>query len=66
MRLSVAFTAHMGVLIEDGDVVNAYAHAKAKCTIIYLIVNDVYQFWYSERHVHDIPLGSGVLLLKAM
>jgi hypothetical protein len=46
--LVIALSADLGFLVEDGGVVNAYAHADAKGTILYLIVNNVFQAWYLE------------------
>jgi hypothetical protein len=65
-RLFIAFAAQLGFLIEDGDVVNEYAHTDAEGPTIYLSVEDVYQSWYLERFQVDLPIGSCVPLLKAM
>jgi hypothetical protein len=64
--LFIAFAAPLGVLIEDGDVVNAYAHKDTEGPTIYLSVDDVYQAWYLEHFLVDLSLGSCVPLLKAM
>jgi hypothetical protein len=66
IRLFVAFTAQLGFLIEDGDMVNVYAHADAEGPTIYLIIDDVYQSWYYKRHGRDLHLGSYAPLLKAI
>jgi hypothetical protein len=66
LRMVVAIAAIFGFLIEDGDVVNAYAHADAEGPTIYLVVEDVFQSWYQARFRVTLPLGSCVPLLKAM
>jgi hypothetical protein len=65
-HLFIAFTAQLGFLIEDGDVVNAYTHVDAEGPTIYLSVDDVFQAWYLERYHLELPLGSCAPLLKAM
>jgi hypothetical protein len=65
-RMFIALAAQLGFLIEDCDVINAYAHADAEGPTIYLSVDDVYQAWYLERFQVDLSLGSCVPLLKAM
>jgi hypothetical protein len=62
----VAIAAILGFLIEDGNVVNAYAHADAEGPTIYLVVDDVFQSWYQARFSITLPSGSCVPLLKAM
>jgi hypothetical protein len=56
-RLFIAFAAQLGFLIEDGNVVNAYAHADAEGPTIYLSVDDVFQSWYLERYHLEHTLG---------
>jgi hypothetical protein len=65
-RLFIAFAAQLGFLIDDGDVVNAYAHADAEGPTIYLSVDDLFQAWYLERYRLELTLGSCVPLLNAM
>jgi hypothetical protein len=65
-RLFIAFAAQLGFLVEDGDVVNVYAHADAEGPTVYLSVDDVYHAWYLEGFQVDLSLGSCVPLLKAM
>jgi hypothetical protein len=43
LRLFMAIAAYMGHIIEDGDVVNAYAHAAAEGTQIYIAEDAVFQ-----------------------
>jgi hypothetical protein len=45
LRLFIALSAYLGNLIQDGDVVNAYAHAPAQGTSIYISVDEVFQAW---------------------
>jgi hypothetical protein len=45
LRLFVALSAYLGCIIEDGDVVNAYAHASEEGTLIYIAVNEVSKSW---------------------
>jgi hypothetical protein len=64
--LIIALAAQLGFLIEEGDVVNAYAHADAEGPTIYLSVDDVYQTWYLERFQVDLSIGYCIPLFKAM
>jgi hypothetical protein len=66
LRLFVALTAYLVNNIEDGDVVNAYAHAEAECTPIYIVVDDVFKIWFHNRFKKHIPLGSCARVCKAM
>jgi hypothetical protein len=63
--LCVALLVNLGFLIKDGDVVNAYAHAADEGPTIFLVVDDVFQAWYSARIDIDLDLGSCVPLLKS-
>jgi hypothetical protein len=62
----VALTAILGFLIEDGDAVNAYAHANAEGPTIFLVADDVFQSWYKDSLDIDLPLGTCVPIIKAM
>jgi hypothetical protein len=64
--LFVALTAYLGNIIEDGDVINAYAHAEPEGTPIYIVVDDVFKTWFQDRFQKHIPLGSCVRVCKAM
>jgi hypothetical protein len=66
LRLFVAISAYLGSVISDGDVVNAYAHASAEGTSIYIAVDDVYKSWYNARYGPTISLGDCVPLHKGM
>jgi hypothetical protein len=66
LRMSVAISANLGFLIEDGDVVNAYAHADAERPIIFLIVDEVFHSGYKARLFIYLSLGSCAPPLKAM
>jgi hypothetical protein len=66
IRMFVDLAAILGFLIEDGDVVNAYAHADAEGPIIFLVTDEVFQLWYKDRIAIDLPLGTCVPILKAM
>jgi hypothetical protein len=48
-HLSVAGIKYLGNIIQDGDVLNAYAHALAQGTIIYIFIGKVFQVRYSKR-----------------
>jgi hypothetical protein len=43
LRLFIALSAYLVNLIQNGDVVNAYAHAPAQGTSIYISVDEVFQ-----------------------
>jgi hypothetical protein len=58
LRLFSALSAALGFLIDDGDVVNAYAHTYTEGPMIYLIVNDVCQAWYLECFTKSPMIGS--------
>jgi hypothetical protein len=66
LRTFVALAAILGFLIEDGDVVNAYAHADAEGPTIFLVTDEVFQSWYKYRLGIDLPLGTCVPIIKAM
>jgi hypothetical protein len=66
LHMFVALAAILGFLIEDGDVVNAYAHADAEGPAIFLITDEVFQSWYKDRLGIDLPRGTCVPLLKAI
>jgi hypothetical protein len=66
LRLFIALSAYLGNLIQDGDVVNAYAHALAQGTRIYISVDDVFQAWYLQRFTTMLPLGTCIPIMKAM
>jgi hypothetical protein len=66
LRLLVALSAYLGCVIEDGDVVNAYAHADAKGTLIYIAVDDVFQSWYIARYGTQVALNDCIPLHKGM
>jgi hypothetical protein len=66
IRLFIDVHDYIGNIIEDGDIVNAYAHADAAGTPIYIIVDEVYQSWQNSRYGSHIPLGACVPLHKAM
>jgi hypothetical protein len=66
LRLLVALMVYLGNIIEDGDVVNTYAHAEAEGTPIYIVVDDVFKAWFQDRFYTAIYLGSCVQVCKAM
>jgi hypothetical protein len=66
LRLFIALLAYLGNLIQDGDVVNAYAHAPAQGTSIYISVDEVFQAWYFQRFTKMLPFGTCIPILKAM
>jgi hypothetical protein len=66
LSLFVAITSYLGNLIDDGDVVNAYAHAPSQGITIYIAVDEVFQAWYLAHLNIDLSLGTCVPLLKAM
>jgi hypothetical protein len=66
LRLFVESTAYLGNIIEDDDVVNAYAHAEAEGTPIFIVVDEVFKTWFQDRFKTDIPLGSCVRVCKAI
>jgi hypothetical protein len=66
MRLFCALAAYLGCLICDGDVVNAYAHAKAEGTLLYIAVDEVFQLWYNARYSSTVSLGYCIPLHKGM
>jgi hypothetical protein len=66
IRLFVALTAYLGNIIEDGDVVNAYTHAEAEGTPIYIVANDAFKAWFQDIFQTTIPLESCVKVYKAM
>jgi hypothetical protein len=55
-----------GFLIQDGNIVNAYTHADAEEPTIFLIVDDVFQAWYTVHLGVDPALGYCAPLLKAI
>jgi hypothetical protein len=58
IRLFVALSAYLGCIIEDGDVVNAYAHATEEGTLIYIAVDEVFHSWYNARYGSKVSLMS--------
>jgi hypothetical protein len=66
LRMFVALAAILGFLIEDVDVVNAYAHADAEGPTIFLVTDEVFQSWYKEPLGIYLPLGTCVPIFKAM
>jgi hypothetical protein len=66
LRLFCALAAYLGSIICDGDVVNAYAHADAEGTQIYIAVDDVFQSWYNARYGSNVSLGDCIPLHKGM
>jgi hypothetical protein len=66
LRLFMALAAYLGHIIEDGDVVNAYAHAAAEGTQIYIVVDPVYKSWHDARYGTQIEEGDCIPLHKGM
>jgi hypothetical protein len=66
LRLFMAIAAYMGRIIEDGDVVNAYAHATAEGTQIYIAADAVFQSWHKARYGSQINEGDCIPLHKGM
>jgi hypothetical protein len=66
LRLCIALSAYLGNFIQDGDVVNAYAHAPAQGSRIYISVDEVFQAWYLQRFTKMLPLGTCIPIMKAM
>jgi hypothetical protein len=66
LRLFMAIAAYMGHIIEDGDVVNAYAHAAAEGTQIYIAADTVFQSWHNARYGSHIAEGDCIPLHKGM
>jgi hypothetical protein len=66
LRLFMAIAAYMGHIIEDGDVVNAYAHAAAEGTQIYIAADAVFQSWHNARYGTQIDVGDCIPLHKGM
>jgi hypothetical protein len=46
----MAIDAYMVHIIEDGDVVKAYAHAAGEGTQIYIAADAVFQSWHNARY----------------
>jgi hypothetical protein len=66
LHLFIAFTAYLENIIDDRDVVNAYAHAPAEGPPIYIIIDDIFQALYNERFDILLRLGTRVRVFKAM
>jgi hypothetical protein len=66
LRLFVAFSAYLGCIISDGDVVNAYDHASAEGTLINIAVGEVFQSWCNARYGSKVSLGDCIPLHKGM
>jgi hypothetical protein len=66
LRLFVALTAYLENVIEDGAVINAYAHTPAEVSPIYIVVGDIFQAWYQDGFKILFPLGTCVRICKAM
>jgi hypothetical protein len=66
IRLFMAISAYLGHIIEDGDVVNAYAHATAECSQIYIAVYAVLKSWHNARYGTLIKEGNCIPLQKGM
>jgi hypothetical protein len=66
LRLFVAFTAYLGNVIEDCDVVNAYVHVPTEGSPIYIVVDEVFQAWYQDRFKIMLSLGTCVRICKAV
>jgi hypothetical protein len=58
LRLFMANAANMGHIIEDGDVINDYAHATAEGMPIYIVVDKVFKSWHNARCGSQIEEGS--------
>jgi hypothetical protein len=66
IHLCMAIAAYMGHIIEVSDVVNAYAHAAAKGTQIYIAADAVFQSWHNARYGSQINEGDCIPLHKRM
>jgi hypothetical protein len=62
----MTIAAYMAHIIEDGDVVNAYAHAAAEGTHIYIAADAVFQSWHDARYGSQIDEGDCIALHKGM
>jgi hypothetical protein len=65
LGLFVVLSALLANIIEDGNVVNVYAHADAEGPQIYIVIYDVYQSRHNARYSSQVDLGDCVPLLKA-
>jgi hypothetical protein len=66
LRLFMALAVYLGHIIEDGNAVNAYAHAAVEGTQIYIGVDHVYKSWHNARYGTQIEEGNCIPLHKGM
>jgi hypothetical protein len=66
LRLFMALAAYTGILVIDGNVVNAYAHTDARGSTMYFLVDDVFQEWYRSHYSKDIAIITCVPLTNAI
>jgi hypothetical protein len=66
LHLFMAIAAYIGHIVEDGNVVNAYAHAAVEGTHIYIAVYTVFKSWHNARYGSHIDEGDCIPLHKGM
>jgi hypothetical protein len=58
LHLFVALAAYTGILVINGEVVYVYAHADACGSTIYVVVDEVFQEWYTSRYSKGIAIDA--------